>query len=340
MEPSSFESFLLRSSSAVLCRILQQADVLSLVSLSRTSKTLHAIYRWFAEKAWDPNWRYRQYFAHVHAFRRLLRRCDALVSGSFALQYFERKRYINSDMDIYLRTGGVIEMCDWLKKEGYRCTDRGAAYGQASRTQHVIRAVTSRGPEHGPLLGVYSFQRMVATIEGHVEVMKIQLIVVDTSPIEHILFEFHSSERPWRGIRTLADSIVLVLTAAVMNFLSADEAISIFPMTTFEDRTSFVSHLRSTAERHCAWKRKYRKRGFDIVADQKSRSVSRLVLGCRTVGDRHCWRIKFRDTVLPDGGRGYYNNPSIRIPFEVWSADMGIVSEGCSIKIADTYVWR
>ncbi|PPQ86098.1 hypothetical protein CVT26_001220 [Gymnopilus dilepis] len=320
MDLSPFETFLLRTSSAVVCRIFQQSDIMTLVALSRASRTLHAIHLWFAEKAWDPSWRYRQYFVHVQAFRRMLRQCDALISGSFVLQFFDRRRYVNSDLDIFLRSAGANDMCNWLKKEGYKAVDGVVGYNQASRSQHVVRAVASRGPEHGSLLGVYTFQRLVATAGGHVELMRVQVIVVDTSPIEHILFEFHST--------------------AVMNFLSADEAISVFPLATFRDRTSFISHLPSSADKHYAWKRKYRKRGFNLVGESTSDRVSHLPLGFRTVGDKYCWSIKLRGSVLPDGGRGYYNNPSVRLPFDVLSADMGAVSEGCSIKIAEPYLWR
>ena len=154
---------------------------------------MHTVYAWFAEKAWDPSWRYRRWFVHVNAFRRLLRRCNAVVSGSFALQFFDRKRYIGSDMDIFLRCAGADEFCAWLKKEGYRLADGGTTYIRTSFPQDTLRAVAPRELRRGPLLGVHTFQRMVATSDGYVEVMRVQIIVVDTDPVEHILYEFHSS---------------------------------------------------------------------------------------------------------------------------------------------------
>ena len=123
-----------------------------------------------------------------------MRRCNAIVSGSFALQFFERKRYIGSDMDIYLRCAGVREFCVWLKNEGYHNVDGGTSYVRTNFPEDTLGAVGPRNSKHGPLLGVHTFQRMVGSARGHIEVQRVQLIVVDTDPIEHILFSFHSSK--------------------------------------------------------------------------------------------------------------------------------------------------
>ncbi|PPQ80640.1 hypothetical protein CVT26_007112 [Gymnopilus dilepis] len=317
MSLSPFESFLLRASTTVTCRLLQHVDILSLVSLSRTSKQLHSLYSWFAEMAWDPSWRYRQWFVHILAFRRLLRRCNAVVSGSFALQFFQRRRYIGSDMDIYLRCAGVKEFCLWMKHEGYRNVDGDASYVRTNFPEDTLKAVAPRNSKHGPLLGVHTFQRMVGSARGHIEVQRVQLIVVDTDPIEHILFNFHST--------------------AVMNFLSANRAVAIFPMNTFVQRVSFVTHAPPPASKHIIWRRKYRKRGFTIIDDSTPDTGHRAVLGARHVGDELCWNISFRDVHWE---RGYYGTPRPKLAFEVLSSDVAIVDESCKYKIAEPYVWR
>ncbi|PPQ98377.1 hypothetical protein CVT26_013837 [Gymnopilus dilepis] len=309
----SFEHFLLRAPPSVICQLLQHVDILSLVSLSLTSKHLHDIYMWFAERAWDPSWRYRQWFVDVSAFRRLLRRCNAVVSGSFALQYFDRKRYVGSDMDIFLRCAGVDEFCAWLKREGYRYVGGGTSYIRTSFPQDTLKALARRNAKHGSLLGVHTFQRLVGTATGHVEVMRVQIVVVDTDPLEHILFEFHST--------------------AVMNFLTADRAVAIFPFNTYIQRVSFVTHAPPPASKHVVWKKKYRKRGFAVVGGGSHDCVRRVVLGLRHIGDRSCWTMTFRH-------RGYYGVSKPNLDFEVLSSEIGIVEEGCKLKIAEPYVWR
>ncbi|PPQ97060.1 hypothetical protein CVT26_001242 [Gymnopilus dilepis] len=315
---SPFEYFLLRASTSVTCRLLQHVDILSLVSLSRTSKQLHSVYEWFAEMAWDPSWRYRQWFVHIKAFKRLLRRCNAVVSGSFALQFFERRRYVGSDMDIYLRCAGVKEFCVWLKNEGYRNVDGNSSYVRTNFPEDTLRALAPRNSKRNPLLGVHTFQRMLGSASGHIEVQRVQVIVVDTDPVEHILFHFHST--------------------AVMNFLAADRAVALFPMNTFVDRVSFITHAPPPASNHVVWKRKYRKRGFRIVGDSISEPEYRAVLGIRYVGDKFCWTMSFRGDSTWE--RGYYGVPKPDFAFEVLSSDLGIVDEGCKYKIAEPFVWR
>ena len=130
---SIFESFLIRASLAVLREVFDAVDILSLIKLSKTSKALRRVFLCYAQATWDPARRYRRWFGNVGEFRRLLRKSNAVISGSFALQFFDRSFYADSDMDIFTRIAGVSTLCDFLISEGYQCVGHSDTAGQQQR---------------------------------------------------------------------------------------------------------------------------------------------------------------------------------------------------------------
>jgi hypothetical protein len=70
---------------------------------------------------WDINEKLGRFFMNPQAFRTELGRADALISGSFALQFFARRSWPESDLDVYLRDGdGVDHLGQYLVEvEGY-----------------------------------------------------------------------------------------------------------------------------------------------------------------------------------------------------------------------------
>ncbi|KAF8871650.1 hypothetical protein CPB84DRAFT_1629013, partial [Gymnopilus junonius] len=90
-----------------------------IINLSKTSRAVYSLVTWYKRTTWDPTTIYKKWFIHVSAFRRLLRRTNAIISGSFALQFFDRSIYPGSDMDIFLRAAGASDVCYWLLSQGY-----------------------------------------------------------------------------------------------------------------------------------------------------------------------------------------------------------------------------
>ncbi|KAI1418746.1 hypothetical protein F5Y12DRAFT_721893 [Xylaria sp. FL1777] len=99
-------------------RIIPDLDTKSILHLCRVSSGLRAdIYSYL----WDINKRLGRFFQNPIAFRTELGRADALISGSFALQFFANKFWPESDLDINLRDGeGVERLGRYLVEvEGY-----------------------------------------------------------------------------------------------------------------------------------------------------------------------------------------------------------------------------
>lgn len=88
-------------------------------------------------------------------------------------------------------------------------------------------------------------------------------------------------------------------TAGVMNYLTSDKAVSIFPISTFTLRKSYVAKTkRYSVGRTPVWEKKYRDRGFRVVHKRSRGTHDDLTLGKRTSSDRHCWIIKLKSKLL------------------------------------------
>ncbi|PPR00586.1 hypothetical protein CVT26_009861 [Gymnopilus dilepis] len=327
MPLSTFEDVLLRLSPPRLLLFFAELDIKAIVSLSKTSSALHSAYIFYAKQTWEPTKHFASWFEHPAAFRRLLARTNSVISGSFALQFFDRIYYPTSDMDIYLRVAGADEVCRWLTRQDYTYVQGNKTYPHViSRDRvHIDKAVRNMSSSLSPLLAVYNFERKIKLSTSETIVRHVQVIVVDTDPIEHILFDFHST--------------------VVMNFITAERAVSIFPRSTFIDRLSYTSKVQEKALiEKPKWRIKYERRGFTFRDDTDSYSAVRNLI-CQTsilrsVQDKFSWQIPFPNEQTWNALPPPYGTLKIDYDFEVLVKDRNVVAKGCCIKVAEPYVWR
>lgn len=79
--------------------------------------------------------------------------------------------------------------------------------------------------------------------------------------------------------------------AAVMNYITADSAVSVFPQQTLFRRESYVT---STQKKQAKWIDKYAKRGYKVIHSGNYDTASPLdVTTCRFPGDFKCFSIQF-----------------------------------------------
>ncbi|PPQ96722.1 hypothetical protein CVT26_010275 [Gymnopilus dilepis] len=314
MPLSTFEDMLLRFSPARLLLFFAELDIDAIISLSKTSSALHSAYTFYAKEAWDPTKRFASWFKNPAAFRRLLSRTNSVISGSFALQFFDRSYYPTGDMDIYLRVAGADEVCRWLTRQDYTYVRQNKTYPHViSRDRvHFDRAVRNLSSSVSPLLAVYNFERKLELSKTESIVRHVQVIVVDTDPIEHILFDFHST--------------------VVMNFITAERAVSIFPHSTFIDRLSYTSKVRDKAIIDKPdWRIKYERRGFTFRDDSDTYSTVRR-LTCqssilRSVQDKFSWQITFPNEQTWNALPPPYGTMKLDYDFEVLVKDSKIVEQ-------------
>lgn len=129
-----------------------------------------------------------RFFNDPRAFRIMQSRTSTLISGSVALQYFDRAFYPSSDLDLYVHSRHRREVGSWLMGMGYAFSP---GRGQdANFDITVARNPQSKGLQYAMpgVAGILTFHK-----EGNHGRLKVQIIVARRTPMEVVL-GFHSSK--------------------------------------------------------------------------------------------------------------------------------------------------
>ena len=104
-----------------LCSILPISDI---IALSRTCRNYSNLYRYLVPTQWNVDRKLRRFVRNPQEFRSRMGQHNAIISGSFVLQYFERVYWEESDLDIFILDGiDADDFCHYLiRGEGYICT--------------------------------------------------------------------------------------------------------------------------------------------------------------------------------------------------------------------------
>ncbi|KAH9918719.1 uncharacterized protein BXZ73DRAFT_52754 [Epithele typhae] len=206
--------------------IFSCCTTLSLVRLSATSCEIRAAVVEHRQRAFNVDKRLRRFFADPRAFRALMARTGMLVSGSFALQLFDRTIYPSADLDCYVYADGkVVDIAAHLVREGYTyCPTEGQAPDFATDAGHFrngwptadTRLATDEkhyGMRHVGV--VFRFKRAKTARASTDDAREVQLVVATKTPMATIL-SFHST--------------------CVMNVVSHAAAYALYPRATFVER--------------------------------------------------------------------------------------------------------
>ncbi|KAE9970418.1 hypothetical protein BLS_002678 [Venturia inaequalis] len=88
--------------------------------LRRTCRAVQPIYDELVKSQWSVDARLKRFFKDPLKFREVVGRCDALISGDFALEYFERVSWKDSSCDIYVNVNRSKELKQHIIAEGYK----------------------------------------------------------------------------------------------------------------------------------------------------------------------------------------------------------------------------
>ena len=255
-----------------------------------------------------------RYFSadEVLEFRRLQFNTGMLISGSTALQFFNRTVYSEADLDLYVEHRLRRPVAIWLVHVGYTYVPH-----EESEFQTLEEALASEEGEDIDRTGLnvayaeqphfqYGAGIVVLTFEKQKPYRKVQLITSLFNPITKVL-RFHSSECSY--IHSSRSSIQIRLTttfygaACVMNIITYNKAYSFFPRATFENPRRTLKVLpRGSATSARKALEKYQERGWNIIsqiirADFDGPNAA-FWNGPRHVGDARCWTMR----ILPDIG--------------------------------------
>lgn len=164
-------------------RVSKDAYYMVKTYITRTFSILHLLMRFFG---WDG----------AFVFWQLMASTGALISGSSALQFFDRTYYPEADLDVYLEERRVLEVANWLLTQGYfyvpRIEDVALTLAQVINHYSMFEP-----PTRDAMLPLsphsYSGATMVLTFENAMRRKKVQLITADFCPLQLIL-RFHSSK--------------------------------------------------------------------------------------------------------------------------------------------------
>ena len=162
--------------------MLSPITIVKLATISLEAKNLVNDYLAYT---FDVNHLLRRFFTDPISFRAMQARTGAIISGSFAVQFFDRVFFPNSDLDLYTPYDTALEVSNWLETNGYFFT--GMTYPKSShRSLGSTNTTDSKSYQHSKIKCVLTFIRKYTPQE------KVQIIVAIHSPISLIL-SFYAS---------------------------------------------------------------------------------------------------------------------------------------------------
>lgn len=86
----------------IFARICELIPVDSILALNQTCKSLSNLYKRIQPTQWNIDRRLGEYFRQPTRVRSLMGECDALISGRFAVEFFERTKFPERVLEIYV----------------------------------------------------------------------------------------------------------------------------------------------------------------------------------------------------------------------------------------------
>ncbi|EPE34585.1 hypothetical protein GLAREA_10279 [Glarea lozoyensis ATCC 20868] len=263
VETPSWHCLLLLPIFDTLCSFLEPRD---LISFFGTTKACRDLYPTLLTSQFNINRLLKRFVKTPVALRSELAKHNAVISGSTALQLFERVTWRKSDLDIYVeRDDGtaVSALGTYLTTvESYVAV--AAPFPNANDDYGLINLSIKR---------IDNFQK----VDGNGVKLKVQIMSTRTLALEAIVANYY--------------------TTAVVNFITWNAAYCLFPDLTFIKRTTYS--LKNTEERYNHQIAKYRDRGWEtlgVVEDEDQQFTKSLLLhddeqGFRRIGDSRTWKI-------------------------------------------------
>ena len=115
-----YKLFDLNSKYPIGARISRLLPIADIINLTRTCKAFSGLYRSLLPSQWNVDKRLALFVDDVSLFRSQMAKYDALVTGSFALQLFDRVYWPASDVDVNIRDGADAFEEYLCNAEGYK----------------------------------------------------------------------------------------------------------------------------------------------------------------------------------------------------------------------------
>ncbi|EPS38477.1 hypothetical protein H072_7790 [Dactylellina haptotyla CBS 200.50] len=277
----------------------------------RLLRTCKALYE-FKYELWSINRSLRRFVDDPIAFRSLMARYNAIVSGSHALQFLARIKWPKSDLDLYVtEDGGIAAFASHLvAKEGYsyqayswQSADFETAYrNRVQEADAWVAKMSEQLDENGQgwdpaddtaseaawytlkeIVGVYNF------VHDTYPNRRVQLIATKVTPINGVLAGYYATH--------------------IFNFFTWNKAYSLFPYHTFSKNESFYTN--SLTKKSYEAVEKYYGRGYEF---NEYGDYHKCIANCplrphRRVADRYSWVLDLDTTGI--------NSSDVAVPTSV-----------------------
>ncbi|KAH9918734.1 uncharacterized protein BXZ73DRAFT_92162 [Epithele typhae] len=246
------------SNSLLFGLILSHLTPSTLCQLLRVDRGVHTAVKSWYYAAFSINCRLARFFHDPTAFRSLQARTAAVISGSFALQFFARTYYPEADLDLFVHPNrDILTIGSFLQEELYvyeplswQLPDFKAEVERLCRRVDCELASIDDDNEFEQLYSmlslraVYTFRRAAKRGCEDSDERKVQIVVSRSSPLASVL-DFHST--------------------CVMNIITYNAAYSLYPYATFEQHEAVVINNGSLQAKAALVK--YSARGWRIIAN-------------------------------------------------------------------------
>ncbi|KIM29370.1 hypothetical protein M408DRAFT_68065 [Serendipita vermifera MAFF 305830] len=105
--------------STLVDSIYRHLSVADILSLNLVCSAVYAAVRKWLPAAYNVENHFRRFFDDPLSFRVMQARTGTIVSGSNALQFFERTYYPGSDLDLYVPCRETYAVAKWLQENNY-----------------------------------------------------------------------------------------------------------------------------------------------------------------------------------------------------------------------------
>lgn len=128
------------------------------------------------------------FFASYSEFRELQSRTGTLISGSTALQFFDRVSYPEADLDLYVGRLFAGDVVAYVRdKEGYKFEPT----GRQARSPEVVL----ESPAGHPGYDLYAGTGISDVLNFRRDAKHVQIITRTSAPMD-VIFNYHSSKCP------------------------------------------------------------------------------------------------------------------------------------------------
>lgn len=269
------------SSGPILDEIGRYLEIADIVNLSKTCKSLSGLYNEVSRLQWDIDSLLKRFLKYSKHFRQQLGLTEALITGSFALEFFERPLWRAPNLDLVVQEGErAFRLLEYFTRYEDYIWDKEP---EPDTVPHGFRYVDKVSQTcHHPFLHVYH-------LNSAREMLTAQICILRQAQNPAITINIYMISAYSFPVKSVIEG---AWTTSLMNFISYRMAYSFFPRSTFLDRTSYM--LENLGRNMDLPISKYRDRGyvFEVLESAtKDRKRNHPMQNCRKAGDKFAWRI-------------------------------------------------